>query len=80
MLEKLVDDPECTDYEPQDASALPNMRWEVRYLNRYGEEVPEYSILNVDPLTIQLTVFWQVNESSRERSVQLFAKATHGLT
>ena len=79
MLEKLVDDPTCTDYYPEDME-LPNMSWQVEYLDNYGTPVMEYEVGTVDPLTIRLTVFWQRDNDSRQRSVQLATKITQKLT
>ena len=80
MLEKLADDPTRTDFYPSDMDQLPNMSWQIEYLNNYGGIVPDFEIGTADPLTIRLTIFWQQDQSGRQRSVQLSTRITQGLT
>ena len=78
MLEEIADDPANTGFYPSDME-LPNMRWEVAYMDDFGQAVPQSNVTTVDPLTIQMTVFWQQNSNSPERFVQLSTRITHGL-
>ena len=80
MLEKLADDPASTDFYPSDMERLPNMSWQIEYLNSYGETVPDFEIEIADPLTIKLTISWRQDQDSRQRSVQLSTRITQGLT
>ena len=83
MLERLADDPTSTDFYPTELysqdSGLPNMDWQVEYLYGNGEEVLYSQIETTDPLTIRVTVFWQENQNSRERSVKLSTRITQQL-
>ena len=78
MLEKLADDPGKADLYFSEID-LPNAGWQVEYFDDYGQPVSESGILQADPLTIRLTVSWRKNLGSRERSVQLSTRITHGL-
>jgi len=80
MLEKLVDNPTGTDFYPSNTDQLPNMTWQIEYLNNRGETVPSLDIETADPLTIKLTIFWQPDLKSRQRSTQLSTRITHGVT
>lgn len=79
ILEKIADDPNSMEPYSPGMAGLPNMRYEVEYLNDYGAEVLQSQVLDVDPLTIRLTVFWRENPNSYERSVKLSTRITHGL-
>jgi prepilin-type N-terminal cleavage/methylation domain-containing protein len=77
ILEEIADDPiEQGFYPPY--TDLPYASWQVEYFDKYGNAISESRIPNTDPLTISVTLFWQENVGSPERSVQLSTRTTQG--
>lgn len=79
ILEILLDDPTRRDFYPSEMAALPNMRWQMEFLDSDGMAVPDEEVENFDSLTIRVIVYWQESQETQERSVDLSTRFTQGL-